>query len=267
MAHTTNFPKLLILKTLALLILISCSKTENSISDSLEFNEPQVMNIYCQRDSNTILKSLEYTYEGNNLVSKTTLRNGKIISKYEFEYNAKDLLLFEIYTSTLSKTEKSYFYNTLDQLTNIKYKFTQFNANGEILEIKEYEEPREYENNLLIKEWKYWGGFSTYEYNQGKVSTKIDYTKNGIEHHFTTYKYSENLLIQEKKETKVGSLLYLKTFVYDSDNRLTEVLDRENTIEEYDYVNGKLTEKRTYYFGIDPGYDICYGNYIYRFEY
>jgi len=32
-------------------------------------------------------------------------------------------------------------------------------------------------------------------------------------------------------------------------------------------VDNKLIEKRTYYFGIYPGFDVCHGNYIYRYEY
>jgi hypothetical protein len=43
--------------------------------------------------------------------------------------------------------------------------------------------------------------------------------------------------------------------------------EENNIIEENDYIDNRLNEKRTYYFGIDPGYDVCYGNYIYRYEY
>ncbi len=74
-------------------------------------------------------------------------------------------------------------------------------------------------------------------------------------------------MIEEKKETKVGGLIYLKTYEYDSQGRLVKIQDEENTIEENDYVDNELIEKRTYYFGIDPGFDVCYGNYIYRYEY
>jgi len=61
--------------------------------------------------------------------------------------------------------------------------------------------------------------------------------------------------------------MYLKTYKYDSQNRLVQIKDGKNIIEKNYYFNKKLIEKRTYYFGIDPGYDICYGNYIIRYKY
>lgn len=47
---------------------------------------------------------------------------------------------------------------------------------------------------------------------------------------------------------------------------LVGVREGDNVIEKNDYNGNQLIGKRTYYFGIDPGYDICYGTYIYRFE-
>ena len=150
---------------------------------------------------------------------------------------------------------------------NILYKFTGYDTDGKITNIIEYEAPREYDNNKLVKEWEHWGGYNTYEYIGDKIIKKTDYTKNGEELHITTYKYSGNLLIEEKRETSVGSLMYLKTYKYDSQNRLVQIKDGKNIIEKNYYFNKKLIEKRTYYFGIDPGYDICYGNYIIRYKY
>jgi hypothetical protein len=74
-------------------------------------------------------------------------------------------------------------------------------------------------------------------------------------------------LIEEKEETNVGALIYLKTYTYDSQNRVIQIRDGKNVIEENDYIDNKLIEKRTYYYGIDPGFDVCYGNYIYRYKY
>ena len=61
--------------------------------------------------------------------------------------------------------------------------------------------------------------------------------------------------------------MYIETYHYDSENRLTTIIEDENIIEENFYDGKKLIEKRTYYYGIDPGFDVCYGNYIYRYEY
>lgn len=248
------------------LIVLSCSK-DDDILEPAELIEPTAMNVFCQNSSDNTLRRVEYEYDNNNLVTETTFYHGIIVNKTTYEYNSDNQLIFEIYETDLRKTEKIFIYNELNQLVNIKYKFTDYDINGEVIDEREKEAPREYENNLLVKEWEYWGGFNTYEYKNGKVQTKIDYTGTGEKHHITTYKYSGNLLIEEKKETKVGGLIYLKTYKYDSQNRLIKIQDGDNIIEENDYIDNKLIEKRTYYFGIDPGFYVCYGNYIYRYEY
>jgi len=248
------------------LIFLSCSKDEDLLQ-SAELDEPIAMNVFCQNSSNDILRRVEYEYGNDNLIIKTTFSNGEIQDKTIYEYNSDNQMILETYETDLRKTEKTYIYNELNQLINIKYIFTDYDSNGQVINESESEAPREYENNLLVKEWEYWGGFNMYEYENGRVKTKIAYTKTGEKHHITAYKYSGDLLIEEKKETKVGGLIYLKTYEYDSQGRLVKIQDEENTIEENDYVDNELIEKRTYYFGIDPGFDVCYGNYIYRYEY
>lgn len=249
-----------------LLIMISCSKDEELLKQA-KLDKPSAMNVFCQRTPNDTLKKVAYEYTNDKLITETIFYNGDIQDKTTFEYNSDNQLIFETYETYLRKTEKTYIYNELNQLINIKYKFIDYDINGQIVGVSENEAPREYENNQLVKEWEYWGGFNTYEYCNGKLGTMVDYTKNGEKHHITIYKYSGDLLIEEKKETKVGGLIYLKTYTYDSQNRLIQIRDGENVIEENDYINNKLIEKRTFYFGIDPGFDVCYGNYIYRYKY
>jgi uncharacterized protein YcfL len=247
-------------------IIISCTKDDNLLLPT-ELDKPSAMNVFCQNSSNKTLSRIEYKYENDLLISETTTYNGNIQNKISYEYNSNNQLVFEIYETSLQKTEKTFIYNQLNQLINIKYKFINYDNNGQVLNERESEAPKEYKNNLVVKEWENWGGFNTYDYKNGKVITKIEHTKAGIKHHITTYYYSENLLIKEKKETKEGTLMYLKTYKYDSQNRIIKIKDGENTIEENDYLDKKLLEKRTYYFGIDPGHYTCNGNYIYRYEY
>ena len=102
-----------------------------------------------------------------------------------FKYNSDNQLTLETYETDRKKTEKTFIYNDLIQLINIIYKFTDYDSNGQVIDTSESEAPREYEINRLVKEWWIWGGFTTYEYNDNKVVTKIDYTKNGVKHHIT----------------------------------------------------------------------------------
>ena len=258
--------KRLIQTILILSFALSCSKDDNLLQPAV-LEEPIAMNVFCQNTPHDTLRRVEYEYSNDKLFTETTFNNGKIQSKTTFEYNSDNKLMLEIYETDWGKTEKTFIYNELSQLINIIYKFTDYDSNGQVIEESESEAPLEYENNQLVKVWAYWGGFNTYEYKDGKVVTKIDYTQNGVKHHITSYKYSGGLKIEERKETAAGNLIFLRTFHYDFKNRLTKIIEDENIIEENDYIENKLTEKRTYYFGIDPGFDVCYGNYIYRYEY
>ena len=260
--------KQLIYLLIILHLMISCSKDEDLLKPAI-LDKPSAMILFCQRDRNDTLKKVSYEYSNNNLIAETIFKNGEIQNKTTFEYNSDNKLIYETYVTHLQKIEKYYIYNELSQLINIKYKFTNYNADGQISNEIESEAPEasEYRNNQLVKEWERWGAFNTYEYKDDKVATKIEYTKNGVEYFFVYYKYSGDLLIEEKKVTKIGRLIYLKTYTYDSQNRLIQIRDKENIIEENDYNGKKLIEKRTYYYGTDPGFDICFGNYIYRYEY
>ncbi len=249
-----------------ILILIACSKDDDLLKPA-ELDNPSTMIVFCQASLDDTLRMEEYMYDNDNLINKTSIQNGKVQSETTYDYNSNNQIISETYMTDWKKTEMTYVYNESNQLINILYKFTDYDVDGQVTDESESEAPREYENNQLVKEWEYWGGFSTYEYSKGKVVSKIDYTKTGEKHHFTYYKYSGELMIEEKKETKVGGLIYLKTYEYDSENRLTKIQDGEYIIEENDYVGKKLIEKREYYFGIDPCFAACCGNYIYKYDY
>lgn len=247
-------------------LILSCSD-QDGYKRPVESTFPAAMNVSCQNAADEILHRVEYLYEDNLPIKETTLINGLVHSRKIFEYNLQGKLKLETYVTDWFKMEKTFVYNDLSQLINIIYKTTNYNANGQIVDEHVEEAPLEYENNKLTKEWATWGGFTTYEYLNDKLTTKVDYTKYAEKHHITTYSYSGDFVIEEKKETAFGSLIYDKTFQYDSDNRLISIVDDGNTIEEYFYEDEKLIEKRTHYFGIDPGFDVCYGNYIYKYEY
>jgi uncharacterized protein YcfL len=251
---------------LIIFLVLSCSKDDSLLLPAV-LDELMAMNVFCPNSPNDTLRRVVYVYNNDKMITETTLYNGEIQSKTTFEYNLDNQLTLEIYETDWKKTEKTFIYNELNQLVNIIYKFTDYDSNGVVIDESESEAPLEYENNQLVKEWECWGGFSTYEYKDGKVVTKIDYTKNGEKHHITSYKYSGKLKIEEKKETSAGNVIYIRTFHYDSKNRLIKIIEDKNIIEENDYIENKLTEKRTYYFGIDPGFFVCNGNYIYRYEY
>ena len=184
------------------LTVFSCSN-ENNVTLPAELDHPSAMMVFCQDSQDNPLRTVNYEYDQNgNLITETSIRNGKIQSETMFEYNSDNQIISEVYVTDYRKTESTYVYNGNNQLINVLYKFTDYDTNGQIIAESESEAPREYVNDQLFKEWEYWGGFSTYEYKNDKVVTKIDHTKNGEEHHFTYYKYSGSLLTEEKKRPK-----------------------------------------------------------------
>ena len=246
-------------------LFLSCSNDEDL--QPMELRVPSVMNVFCQQSPDVSIRKVEYKYNNDNLMTETTLHNGDIYSQTSYTYNSDNHMTFEIYQTDGLKLEKTFIYNKSGQLVNIKYKTTYYDPDGQVVNESETEAPREYKNGQLIKEWESWGGFNTYEYKEGNVAMKIDHSKLGEKHHVTSYKYSGRLLLEERTENKDGDLIYRKIYQYDAQNRLVVVREGENVIEENEYVGNQLIKKRTYYFGIDPGYDICYGNYIYHYQY
>lgn len=254
------------MQVILLISLLSGCKTDDTPKLSATFEKPIAMNVYCQGTPDQLLRRIEYEYNGSNLVTETTLVNGEEDIKQTYAYDSKNLLVKLIIETSLTKVVKTYEYNGLNQLTNVIHTTFHYDVSGAIVNENTVETPMEYENGQLVKEWKTWGGYTTYAYKNNKVTTMTEYTVYGTQHHITKYKYSGDLKIEERTETATGTLLHLKTFQYDGENRLVTILDGEDIIEENIYEENKLKEKRTFYFGIDPGFDICYGNYIYRYE-
>lgn len=249
------------------LTVISCS-TEDNLLVPAELDHPSAMRVFCQASPENSVSAVNYEYDDEgNLITEISIHNGEVSGETTFVYDSENQLMSEVYLTDLRKTEKTYVYNEDNLLVNILYKFTDYDTAGQLTNESESEAPREYVSDQLVKEWAYWGGFTTYEYKDGRIVTRIEHTLQGEAHHFTYYKYSRGLLAEEKKETSVGGLMYLKTFTYDSQNRLIQIQDRENIIEENEYEGKKLIEKRVFYFGIDPCYSACCGNFIYRYEY
>jgi len=248
--------------------MFGCSKQdEEGLFRSSELIDPIAIDVYCQSSPDELLRRIAYEYSDNNLISEAIFAKGNLQSKKILEYNSKNQLVNETVELQLREINKSFIYNDLDQLINIKYKTTDFDSNGQVVNENESEAPLEYENGLLVKDFESWGGFNTYEYENNLMVSKTEYTKAGERHHITTYKYSKDLLIRERKETTSGNLLYSKEYSYDTKSRLVQIKDGENIIEERDYDNDRLVEKRTFYFGIDPGFDVCLGNYMYQYQY
>lgn len=81
------------------------------------------------------------------------------------------------------------------------------------------------------------------------------------------YEYKNDKLVEEKRIIITGATSYVIKYAYNRDGTLDEKIKDGNVIEKNFYENGKLSEKHTFYFGIDPGFSQCLGNYIYKYNY
>jgi hypothetical protein len=246
-------------------ILQGCSKVDNT--PPLKLEKPIIMSVFCPNAINDTISKTDYEYDFENLTKLTLWNYGEITSVTNYEYNSKNLLIKETRDQDLRKTEITYVYNKSDQLINKLYKIADLDANGLVLRTNESETPLEYKNNLLFKDLETWGGWNTYEYSDGKLTTKNIFTSSGQIYWILKFKYSGNLKVEEKNQTASGNIIYNRTFEYDSESRLVKTIEAGNVIEQNIYDGNKLLEKRIYYFGIDPGFSACNGNFIYKYDY
>lgn len=249
-----------------LILLGGCQKNDN-LQQPPALDEPKTVHRFCEDAPDVELSKTEFHYHNGNVVSKTSFIDGNIHEETTYTYNAENQLINETYVTLQVTINKELIYNEFGQHVNTFSRTTYFDGDGQITNEVVSEAPKEYGNNLLVKAWADWGGFTTYFYENGKKVKQISHTKAGEEHHITTYKYRGHLLAEEKMETGAGKLMSLKKYSYDSENRLTKIFDGEHLIEENIYQDNRLIAKRTYYFGIDPGFSACNGNFIYKYAY
>jgi len=263
--------KLLFIIAMAGFILSCNSEIDDQENNNpVPLDKPVIMKVYCQSNPDAYYQEVKYEYDNDHLISETVYIGGEIDSRKTFEYYANGQLKREIYKITsLTTQEKEYFYNEKNLLEKIIYTVINFNIAGEETDRRQSEETYEYKNDLLVKMVENWGGWNIYEYDEkGKMITLTDYTKLGQKYHITHFKYKGNLKIEEWCEVaETGVVLYLHKFEYNNANQLVTVTENGKTIEKNTYGGNKLLEKQTFYFGIDPGFSFCSGNYIYKYEY
>jgi len=81
------------------------------------------------------------------------------------------------------------------------------------------------------------------------------------------YTYFNNKLVEEKRIIQTGATSYVLKYTYTSNGFPDETIQYGDVIEKNYYSVGRLTEKHTFYFGIDPGFSQCNGNLIYKYGY
>jgi hypothetical protein len=259
--------KLLLLANI--ILLASCSRTTDGESDASTLKKPAKMTTFCQYNPDEPLEYVEYTYKKGLLVLEEKIDSEGFITKTVYKYNAKNQIDKITETSDGESRVTKHNYNAKNQLIRIDFSFTSYDNNGNIDGTINNTETFEYENDLLSKKTEYWGGTRTYEYDANKRLIKENvFYKTGELHSTVYYSYVGNLKIEEwAVSANIGTERYRHHFQYNSNNFLEKVLENDKAIEEYFYNGNKLLEKRETYYGTDPGYYFCLGNFIYKYEY
>ena len=244
--------KKLLLYCLPLVFAFSCSKNDNTgiILNPEGIAQPRSLSIFC-RSSNSLLYKTDYTYADGRLTSEKT------IQETPFRFTV----------------EKYYEYNTQKQLTNVKAVTINYQQDGSVSSQGEYNTEREYQNNLLYKEYVPGSrSYYNYTYNNSTLTSKTHYGPDEKKTGTTTYSYENGLLSREFNSYENSDHTTLFTYEYDAQKRLSKVRVKENNgevklMEEYFYEEDKLVRKETYSWGSDPCFALCCGAYTYKYHY
>jgi YD repeat-containing protein len=241
------------------------------VPDEAEEPDSRVtMKVYCQADPDSYYSIVEYGYKDSKPIYEKTYLYDVLNRVKTLAYNSGGQLTKEVTYNDRRTIENDYIYNGDGQQIKINATVIDYYPDRPHIDSQTSSTATfEYEGNLLVKATATWGGYHIYEYDgQDRMITNTAYTKLDQKHSIVRYKYADNLKTEETEEIgSTGEILYLRRFEYDDNGRLLRIIENDQVVEENTYDGNRLTEKWTYYFGIDPGASFCLGNYIYRYEY
>lgn len=263
---------------LCLTWLTSCQQDE--FDTSLIFNEQGKFHYkkeraYCQRNPEKEFSTKTFSYDNNgNVVQVITAFNGIQEVKKKQEFNGFNQLMTDstfYYRSGEWKYQNSTRYIYSRNLLSEKQRYnsdrtfshkTLYKYTGSKLRWEEFW----YFNN---NEWKfkYAHGFE-FDRN-GKLVKKESFQDEAKENVYDTfvYSYKKGRLHEEKRIIRTGKTSFVKKYFYTAKGFIDEITEDGKVVEKNFYELDRLTEKHTFYYGIDPGFSPCGGNIIFKYEY
>jgi hypothetical protein len=266
---------------LSILIVILLSSCENDEFYNSPIGEKvgeflfQTEKTFCKTDPQNEIwsKSFKYDRDGN-LTETTTFRDETPDSKSTSTFNKNNQKLTD---STFYFSENRWKYTNSSQYVysrNLLIEIQRYDADGSNTHKTVYKyngtKPK-------YEEFYYYnGGQWQFQYahgfefdGKGNLTKKSSYQTEEKDNVYDQifYQYKNGRLVEEKRIIRTGETDYVKTFTYTNEGFPDETIQDGNVIEKNFYEQGKLIEKHTFYFGIDPGFSVCYGNLIYRYSY
>lgn len=230
---------------------------------------------YCQRNPETEISSKTFFYDKNgNVVQELIAYNGIQETKIKREYNGDNQQLWD---STFNYRSGEWEYQNSTRFIysqNLLSEKQRYNSDGKLSHktLYKYEGSRLrweefwYFNN---NEWKFQYAHGFEFDRSGRLVKKESFQDEAKKNVYDTfvYSYKNGRLHEEKRIILTGKTSYVKKYFYTPDGFIDEIIKDGNVVEKNFYELGKLMEKHTFYYGIDPGFSPCGGNLIYKYEY
>lgn len=230
---------------------------------------------YCQRNPETEISSKTFFYDKNgNTIKELISYIGGLEEKKVQEFNGDNQLLRDstfYYRSGEWEYQNSTRYIYSQNLLSEKQRY---NSDGKLSHKTLYK----YVGSML--RWEEFWYFNTNEWKfqyahgfefdrNGRLVKKESFQDEAKEKVYDTlvYAYKNGRLYEEKRIIVTGKTSYVKKYSYTPDGFIDEIIKDGNVVEKNFYELGKLIEKHTFYYGIDPGFSPCGGNFIYKYEY
>ena len=227
---------------------------------------PISIHSFCQsKPATEIGKEIREYYQGR-IIKKIENVYSPYSKTTSCTYNSEQLLIRELSISSNQNITKDFIYNDDNQLVEKRTSIIQQPGSAHP-DTTTYTDFLTYSGIYLIKETQHWGGYISYKYEGCLLSEMISHNSYGEPHHHTKYTYKGGRLNTETKITKTANPIYHKEFIYDSEGKLTEIIQDGKTVEFNIYDGLKLIEKRVNDYGIDPCFSACCGNFIYLYNY
>lgn len=259
-------------------LLTSCEIGDFNIDPISERNEEflfQTEKIFCKNDPENEIMSKSFKYDNNdNIIETITFFKDTPDTKSTGSFNECNQRLTD---STFYFNENNWKYVNSNQIIY---------SGNQLKEIKKYDADGKNTHKIVYKYngpkpkyeefYYYYGDHWQFQYahgfefdRNGNLLKKSSYQSEQKDEVYDQliYKYKNGILIEEKRIIRTGATSYIKTFSYTPDGLPDETIQDGNVIEKNFYEEGNLIEKHTFYFGIDPGFSACNGNFIYRYSY
>jgi hypothetical protein len=216
---------------------------------------------FCQKDSTKSISKQVLNYNQNNKLSQSSTYFDNVETyRTIYKYNSKGLLTSKEFYYLIPvlklKRTRVFKYNSSDLLiyegfddvqgNNTKYSY-QYNSNG-LLTGSSLE--------CNYTNWTY-----TYEYDLNDILIKR-FKNNNLE---IMYENQDEKLVMQTNFFMQNETL--TEFEYNENDKLVIKKENGKIVERNIYKANLLLKKWTYYFGIDPCFDLCCSQYLTKYDY